>query len=83
MPMNNDTEQAQKHTPPAPGRVNMSSNTFSPAINLGLNLVVDGGKGFGRVRKKFKSGIGFRDDLTAGLVEEWNRVVDGARDSLD
>jgi hypothetical protein len=36
MPMNNDTEQAQKHTPPAPGRVNMSSNTFSPAINLGL-----------------------------------------------
>ena len=74
--------KARKHTPPAPGRVNIPSHTFSPAISLGLNLVADGGMGFGRVRKKFRSGIGFKDDLTAGLVEEWNRVVDGARESL-
>ena len=49
------------------------------------------GKGVGRARKKFRVGIGevsglptvrFSDDLTAGLVEDWNREVERARASL-
>ena len=67
---------------PPPVRVYMSPHTISPRIILGLNLVADGGKGFGQVRKKFRSGIGFKDDLMAGLVVEWNRVVDGVRGLL-
>jgi hypothetical protein len=60
----------------------MSPHTISPSIGQVVKGASVHGKGDGNAVKKFSPGIGFVDDLTAGLVEEWNRVVDGAMASL-
>ena len=73
----------------------VSPHEFSPRIGRGQLSGIFGkpvvGKRYGRSRKKFGMGIGevsgvptvrFEDDLTAGLVEEWNREVDEVRASL-
>lgn len=70
----------KKHTRAAPGLVNMSPHTFLPCIGRVASTTAGTAKGC--ARKKIRVGIGFKDDLTAGMVEEWNRVVDGARASL-
>ena len=67
--------------PTRPGG-HMSPHTIFPRIDRVMKCESVDGKVGGHARKKFSPGIGFKDDLTAGLVEEWNRVVDGVRDTL-
>ena len=79
----------KKYIAPTRLEVHMSPPAFYPCIGSSSGLV--DGKAVGRSRKKFGVGIGevsalptvrFEDDLTAGLVEEFGRAVDGARASL-
>lgn len=77
----------KKHVRAAGCRVHILSHTFSPVIGRGVKVRVVVGKSVSAVQKNSGAGIGqrpvwFEDDLTAGLVEEWNREVDGARASL-
>ena len=77
----------KKNIAPTRLEAQMSPHEFSPRIGSSLKGELVVRKVGGLARKNFKAGIGqksvqFDDDLTGGLVEEWNRVVDGARVSL-
>ena len=72
----------KKHVRPTPVWVHIPSHRKIRGISQASSRVVFGRKRLRPAGKKFRVSIGFVDDLTAGLVEEWNLMVDGARAEL-